>query len=143
MTEPRRDRWGRYIIPDPETGEDREWTRATTIAGVLPDRFNLERWGERMVAFGLAQRDDLLLLAQSIQDPKAEKHKLNKIARDAKSQAQAGAKANIGTALHAFTELWTPVNRRRFRPWRSPISRRIRRRCPSSAFRCSRPSRSC
>jgi hypothetical protein len=105
MTEPRRDRWGRYIIPDPETGQDREWTRATTIAGVLPDRFNLERWGERMVAFGLAQRDDLLLLAQSIQDPKAEKHKLNKIARDAKSQAQAGAKANIGTALHAFTEL--------------------------------------
>lgn len=105
MTEPRRDRWGRYIIPDPETGEDREWTRATTVAGVLPDRFNLERWGERMVAYGLAQRDDLLLLAQSVQDPKADKRKLDRIARDAKAQARAGAKANIGTALHAFTEL--------------------------------------
>lgn len=105
MTEPRRDRYGRYIIPDPETGLDREWTRATTIAGVLPDRFGLERWGERMVAYGLAQRDDLIVLAQSVQDPKAEKRTLDRIARDAKAQAQAGAKANIGSALHKFTEL--------------------------------------
>lgn len=106
MPEPRRDRWGRYIIPDPSTGEDREWTRATTIAGVLPDRFNLERWGERMVAFGLAQREDLLMLAQTVEDPKAEKSTLDKIARDAKQQAQAGARANLGTALHKFTELY-------------------------------------
>ena len=105
MTEPRRDRYGRYIIPDPTTGEDREWTRATTIAGVLPDRFNLERWGERMVAYGIAQREDLIALAQSVTDPKDEKRTLDKIARDAKQAAQAGSRANLGTALHKFTEM--------------------------------------
>lgn len=103
--EPRRDRWGRYIIPDPETGKDREWTRATTISGVLPDRYNLERWGERMVAFGMAQRDDLLVLAQSVQDPQKEKRRLNDIAKAAKDAARAGSKANVGTAIHTFTEL--------------------------------------
>jgi hypothetical protein len=103
MTEPRRDRWGRYIIPDPETGEDREWTRATTLASVLPDRFHLERWGERMVVLGLAKADDLYLLAQTAKYE--DKQRLDKIARDAKDRASAGSRANIGTALHSFTEM--------------------------------------
>ena len=105
MTEPRRDRWGRYIIPDPETGEDREWTRATTLAGVLPDRFHLERWGERMVVMGLAkaESEDLLLLAKTAKYE--DKQRLDKIARDAKDRASAGSRANIGTALHSFTEM--------------------------------------
>ena len=103
MTEPRRDRWGRYIIPDPETGEEREWTRATTIAGVLPDRYHLERWGERMVVLGIARDESLYVLAQTAKYE--DKQRLDKIARDAKSAAQSGASANVGTALHTFTEM--------------------------------------
>jgi len=103
MTEPRRDRWGRYIIPDPETGEEREWTRATTLAGVLPDRFHLERWGERMVVLGLSKAEDLYLLAQTTKYE--DKDRLNKIARDAKDRAASGSRANVGTALHSFTEM--------------------------------------
>ena len=30
------------VIHDPETGEERSWTRATTIANTLADRFGLE-----------------------------------------------------------------------------------------------------
>jgi hypothetical protein len=114
MTEPRRDRWGRYIIPDPETGEDREWTRATTIAGVLPDRFNLERWGERMVAYGLAQRDDLLLLAQSVQDPKADKRKLDRIARPGPELRRIS-----GRRFTRSPSCSIRASRRRFPPWRN------------------------
>jgi hypothetical protein len=106
-TEPRRDRYGRYIIPDPMTGKDREWTRATTLSGVLPDRFGLERWAQRMVVFGLSRRDDLVVLAQSVQSTTDydDKKRLDKIAKEAKDAAKAGEKANIGTAVHTFTEL--------------------------------------
>ena len=103
MTEPRRDRWGRYIIPDPKTGEDREWTRATTIAGVLPDRYHLERWGERMVVLGIARDESLYVLAQTAKYE--DKQRLDKIARDAKSAAKSGSAANVGTAIHTFTEM--------------------------------------
>ena len=103
MTEPRRDRWGRYIIPDPKTGEDREWTRATTIAGVLPDRYHLERWGERMVVLGIARDESLYVLAQT--SKYEDKQQLDRIARDAKSAAKSGSAANVGTAIHKFTEM--------------------------------------
>lgn len=102
MTEPRRDRWGRYIIPDPETGEDREWTRATTIAGVLPDRWNLEKWGERMVALGIAKQPELYALAKASKPE--DKQRLDKLCRDAKAAAGAGSAATFGNALHSFTE---------------------------------------
>lgn len=107
MAEPRRDRWGRYIIPDPETGEDREWTRATTISGILSDRYNLEKWAERMVAIGLSKRSDLMSLVQSIEDPDAyaNKKRIDKVCRDAKEAAGSGQASNRGTALHSFTEM--------------------------------------
>lgn len=60
-----------------------------------------------MVAYGLAQRRDLLLLAQSVQDPNDldDKKRLDEVAKQAKDFARAGAAANTGTALHRFTEL--------------------------------------
>src|SRR5690606_2671448 len=41
---PKRDRYGRYLIPDPATGKERAWMRATTLADTLDDRYNLELW---------------------------------------------------------------------------------------------------
>jgi hypothetical protein len=103
-SEPKRDRYGRYLLPNPETGEEQAWTRATTVSGLLSDTYNLERWAERMVVLGLAKRDDLVLLAKTVHDPNSRNGKstLNSIVKDAK--AMTPSRANIGTALHAATE---------------------------------------
>lgn len=102
ITEPKRDRWGRYLLPDPETGEERSWTRATTVANTLADRFNLEAWAKRNVALGLAAREDLYALAASCTPD--DKDSLNRIVKDAEEAAKARSGANLGTALHRITE---------------------------------------
>ena len=105
-SEPKRDRWGRYLLPDPVTGEERAWTRATTISGLLSDRYNLEKWAQRMVVVGLSKRPDLVMLAKGVKDPKGRNGKttLNKVVDQAKDAAAIDARANIGTAIHAATE---------------------------------------
>lgn len=99
----KRDRYGRYLLPDPETGTERTWTRATTIARVLADAYNLGQWAERMVAKGMALRPDLVAGAAAA-DPNADKGTLQSIAQQAKDHAGAKSGANLGTALHTFTE---------------------------------------
>lgn len=100
--EPKRDRWGRYLLPDPETGKERAWTRATTLASTLADTYGLTRWQMRMVAKGLGMRSDLLALAAAAHvDDKAT---LDRVANDAKEAAGSSAGANSGTALHSFSE---------------------------------------
>lgn len=98
-----RDRWGRYKLPDPVTGADRTWTRASTVARTLADEYNLARWGERMTAKGLASRPDLIAGAVAA-DPERDKGTLDGIVKQAKDAAAASAGANLGTALHSFTE---------------------------------------
>jgi hypothetical protein len=93
--EPKRDGKGRYLI------KGRPYTRATTFAGVLDDRHNLELWQQRMVATGLVARPDLLAAAAADFD---DKNRLNQICEDAIEAAKGKAKANLGTALHTMTE---------------------------------------
>lgn len=100
--EPRRDRYGRYLLPDPATGRDRAWTRTTTLAKSASDSFALTNWQLRMAVKGLASRQDLYLLAAATHVD--DRETLNKIATDAKEAAASSAGANAGTALHAFTE---------------------------------------
>lgn len=100
--QPKRDRWGRYLIVDPETGRDRSWTRATTIAKTISDEYNLQLWGKRMVAKGIGIRRDLYALASAT--PIDDKDTLNDICRQATDAVAAGGKANLGSALHSFTE---------------------------------------
>jgi hypothetical protein len=99
---PERDRWGRYRIPHPETGELLSWTRATTFAGSVADRFALNAWQQRMGAIGLAQRPDLL--AQVAATHPEDKAQLDRLVEDAKEHAGSTTGAGLGTALHAFTE---------------------------------------
>lgn len=98
----KRDHWQRYLIPDPDTGKERAWTRATTIANTLADRFGLEKWSKRNVALGLAARSDLYARVASCKatDTKA----LDALVSDAEEAAAASSGANLGTALHRFTE---------------------------------------
>lgn len=98
----RRDRYGRYLIPDPDTGNQRAWTRATTLAGTLADRFALEQWSKRNVVLGLGARQDLY--AQAASCTPDDRDTLNDIVQQAEEASKANARANLGTALHRFTE---------------------------------------
>lgn len=97
------DRWGRYKLKHPETGKVQSFTRATTFAKSISDTFALSQWSQRMVAKGLTLRPDLLAMAHSL-DVKADKDKLNALCEDAKSAAGNKVAANLGTALHSFSE---------------------------------------
>jgi len=100
--EPPRDRYGRYLIPDPETGKPVPYTRATTFAKSVSDTFGLTKWMLRMGGLGLAQRQDLLL-GIAAADPSDTKT-LDSLMAEAKEHAGANSGATIGTALHSFTE---------------------------------------
>jgi hypothetical protein len=104
--EPPLDRYNRYVIPDPVTGNPRAWTRATTWAKTVSDTFALTRWELRMAAVGFARRPDLLTAAAAVIDPDSEKgkKKLNTLVEAAKEHAGATQRAHLGTALHEFAE---------------------------------------
>jgi hypothetical protein len=98
----KRDQYGRYLIPDPDTGKQRAWTRATTLAGTLADRFGLEQWSKRNVVLGLGARTDLY--AQAASCTPDDRDTLNQIITQAEEASKGKAGANLGTALHRFTE---------------------------------------
>ena len=100
-TEPKRDRWGRYIITPRDGGKARGYTRATTIAETLDDRYNLELWKMRQVAVGLSRRSDLLALVAA---DESDKKAVNAACKEAMDAAESGAAANTGTALHRILE---------------------------------------
>lgn len=101
--EPKRDRWSRYIIPDLK-GDPKPYTRATTVSSSIEDRYNLERWKQRMTAFGLARRNDLLALAAT-HHPQTDKKTFDEIVDKAMGAAESDAAASLGTALHRATEM--------------------------------------
>jgi hypothetical protein len=101
--EPKRDGWGRYLLPHPGTGKRQAWTRATTFANSVSDTFALSQWSQRMAFKGAALRPDLVSLAHGL-DVKADRDKLNKLVEQAKEAAGQKVAANLGTALHSFTE---------------------------------------
>lgn len=101
--EPKRDRWNRYLLPHPETGKRQGWTRATTMAKSISDTFALSQWSQRMVLKGASTRPDLVALAGTL-DVKKDKDRLNSLAEQAKDAAGQKVAANLGTAVHSFTE---------------------------------------
>lgn len=100
--EPKRDRYGRYMLPDPDGSKELPWTRATTFAKSVADTYGLGQWEMRMVAAGLGMRRDLYALAAAAKVE--DKQTLDRVAKDAKEAASASSGANLGTALHTFTE---------------------------------------
>lgn len=78
------------------------WTRVTTIANTLKDRYALEQWAQRNTVLGLGAREDLYALAASAKPD--DKDALNQIVNQAQEAAKARSGANLGTALHKLTE---------------------------------------
>lgn len=99
-----RDRLGRplVILPDqvglPNPAKT-AYTRCTTFVGCLEDRYNLEKWMQRMVLIGLVDSPELVLSAAAHRD---DNQMLNTIAEDAQTIARARRPATVGTAIHKF-----------------------------------------
>jgi hypothetical protein len=111
--EPKRDRYGRYVLPGPD-GVERTWTRATTTAGALDDLYPLMEWKRRMVLIGAAEDPTLLrtvpALAREMRDAtnwreaKYAKDGLTDIAELAHDLAGGNDGSKLGTLLHTITE---------------------------------------
>lgn len=86
---------GQYVI----CGE--RFTRATTFAATIEDRFNLEKWFKRMTALGLVTRPDLLAQVAANYD---DKNSLDRLVDEAIEAAKGSVGANLGSALHLFAE---------------------------------------
>lgn len=100
-----RDRWGRYLLPDPTAstrGKPQPYTRATTFAGSVADTYTLGQWQRRMVAKGLTLAPELYALAAAT--PLEDRDTLNGVCDDASKVAGSSSRATLGTAMHAFTE---------------------------------------
>ena len=99
-----RDHLGRYLLPEP--GEDgsraRAWTRVTTLAGALKDRYGLERWDNRNIVWGIGQRP--ALWAQAAAAKLTDVKTLDQITDRAKEAADHKAGADLGSAIHTFAE---------------------------------------
>lgn len=102
-----RDQWGRPLIVWEPGSDPRAGTRASTLGSALEDQFGLGQWRMRMVAYGMARDRSLVLAAAAVVAPDAPDAKatLAPIADAAMERADASAKARIGTALHALSEL--------------------------------------
>lgn len=106
VVEPERDRWGRYMIVPQAGGKAKPYTRATTVAETLDDRYNLELWKVRTTAQGIILRPDVYAELASLPHPvdKATKAKWDKACARAMDYAKGSAGSNLGTALHRFVE---------------------------------------
>ena len=74
----------------------RAHTRATPVAEVLDDRYNLELWKMRQVAVGLSRRPDLLA---KIAADDTDKKVVNAACSEAMDAAESGAAATQRTYL--------------------------------------------
>lgn len=97
-----RDRNGWPLVMNVAGTKRKAYRRTTKFIDVLEDTYNLDRYKQRMVLWGAAQREDLVVGAAAchVED----KATLNDLAWQAQEYARSQAKANTGTALHKMTE---------------------------------------
>src|SRR5215510_13373745 len=107
----RLDSYNRYVLPDPMTGKERAWTRATTWAGAVKETWALSRWSRRMAAHGLAMRPDLITsIAVDVstfgagQFDDRDCKPLDEAIVQAQGHAGATSAATLGTVMHRYTE---------------------------------------
>lgn len=103
-------RWGRYKLRHPSTGKVAEWTRATTFAKSISDTFTLSQWNQRNVLIGATLRPDIVAAANG-KDVARDREQLNHWTEELGAAAGNKVAANLGTAVHSWTELvdrnWT------------------------------------
>lgn len=102
-----RDRWSRPLILPTRGDKPVAYTRASGVGKIIDNTAALESWKVRKALVGVAMRPDLAALIHShvrTHDDPASKKVINKAAQEAQEAAGSLARANLGTALHAFAE---------------------------------------
>lgn len=94
-------RYGRYILPD-AGGKYKEQTSPSTLAKSLVSDFGLGVWRTGQVAWGLAQRPDLVLRLAAV--PKDDKDTIRDVVAQAEVVAGTAEGANLGDAIHAILQ---------------------------------------
>ena len=97
-----RDRWGRPLIIPDGGGKPLPYGRFSSHGSVLEDKFALEKWKIRTSAIGLTKREDLF--AQLAACPADDSKRLDEIMSQALEAGGGSVGANLGTALHEFTQ---------------------------------------
>ena len=97
-----RDRWGRPLVIPTGGGKPIAYTRFSSHGQCLEDRFGLEKWKIRTSALGLVNRQDLFAQLASI--PNDDTKRLDDILSQALEAGGGSIGANMGTALHEFTQ---------------------------------------
>ena len=101
--EPKRDRWGRYVVAGVKGGKGKGYTRVTTLTKTCSDTVGLTEWAKRVVAVGVAKRPDLI--AQAANLTADDKSELREIIAAAEEVGGANEKRRLGTALHKILEI--------------------------------------
>jgi len=112
-----RDQWDRPLINPPGGGRKVGYRRASSFGGPLESDYNLQKWGKRQVARGIARTDHLAIAvtraetrlrdAEETSDwraAKAAKKELDDLCEAAMVAVGSDTAAEIGTALHHICE---------------------------------------
>jgi hypothetical protein len=100
-----RDGHGRYLLPDPVTGEVQGRTRVTTVAGSMENGYGLTVWRRRTVIRGMGLRPDLMARAGAADPEDPSYPKLMDSIEAAAYEAGGGsAGSNLGSAQHSVFE---------------------------------------
>lgn len=97
------DRWGRYKLPDPRTGETKGRQRVTTFAKMISDQYGLSRWQQRMLLKGAVENPQIVQQARGL-DVKVNAATMDTVADALKDLAGDKVAAALGTEFHALTE---------------------------------------
>jgi hypothetical protein len=106
-----RDGWGRPMLYPPRGGKAVAYTRVSTMAKWTSDQSGLINWKASMAMIGMARSKPIqariaAIVARTENDPYREnKTALKELVEHATQIAQAQGRADIGTAVHEFTEL--------------------------------------
>jgi len=106
-----RDRWGRPMLFPPQGGKAVPYTRPSTMAKWLDNQAGLLNWKASMAMLGMAKSRPIqariaAIVARTENDAYREnKAALKDLVENATQIAQAQGRADLGTAVHEFTEL--------------------------------------
>lgn len=106
-----RDSWGRPLLYPPEGGKPVPYTRPSTMAKWLDNQAGLINWKASMAMVGMAKSRPIqarvaAIVARTESDAYREnKTALKELVESAAQIAQAQGRADLGTAVHEFTEL--------------------------------------
>ena len=110
---------GRYSLPSPDGKGRKQYTRATNIAKLLDDTYNLTQWAKRQVALGVARTPSIAAAVNADHD---DKRRLDQLCEQALTIAGGTEKRDLGTALHRLIERHDRAEQHHDGEWRDHIA---------------------